>query len=412
MALTEIKTSGIADDAVTTDKLANAINTERTANTAKTSLEDNAVTLAKMAGGTDGQIITYDASGDPIAVGPGTDGQVLTSTGAGSPPAFETISTQDTLSNRNIIINGEMQINQRGNTTGITANSWGGPDRFEFRTSGDEQVTVNQSTESPDGFSYSYHVDITTADAGLVGNERIAFRYQAEGYDVQRLCKGTAAAKTSTLSFYVKTNKTGTYSVNLYDNTNSRHFSGTYTVSDTSWNRYSIAVPADTTGEYATNGTGALEITWCLAAATSYTSGSAMSAWAAYAQSVYFAGHNVNLADSTDNNFYITGIQYEVGSTMTDYEHTILGAELSRCQRYYFKMVGSPYGARGLANEGYFNMYWPTTMRVNPTLVYSMSNASNGTYLSGKTTGIDGYFSDDWSGATPTLDSLTASAEH
>ena len=93
MALTKLKTSGIADDAVTTDKLANAINTERTANTAKTSLENDSVTLAKMAGGTDGQIITYDASGDPVAVGPGTDGQVLTSTGAGSPPAFETLPT-------------------------------------------------------------------------------------------------------------------------------------------------------------------------------------------------------------------------------------------------------------------------------------------------------------------------------
>ena len=89
MALTKVQTNAIADDAVTTDKLANAINTERTANTAKVSLEDNAVTLAKMAGGTDGQIITYDANGDPIAVGPGTDGQVLTSTGSGSPPAFE-----------------------------------------------------------------------------------------------------------------------------------------------------------------------------------------------------------------------------------------------------------------------------------------------------------------------------------
>ena len=93
MALTQLKTGAIADDAVTTDKLANAINTERTANTAKVSLTDNSVTLAKMAGGTDGQIITYDASGDPVAVGPGTDGQVLTSTGAGSPPAFETLPT-------------------------------------------------------------------------------------------------------------------------------------------------------------------------------------------------------------------------------------------------------------------------------------------------------------------------------
>ena len=99
MALTQLKTGAIADDAVTTDKLANAINTERTANTAKVSLADNAVTLAKMAGGTDGQIITYDASGDPVAVGPGTDGQVLTSTGAGSPPAFEGTSTRTTSSN-------------------------------------------------------------------------------------------------------------------------------------------------------------------------------------------------------------------------------------------------------------------------------------------------------------------------
>ena len=134
MALTQLKTGAIADDAVTTDKLANAINTERTANTAKSTnathtgevtgsgaltitadavtgakiaddaidsehyadgsidtahIADNQITLAKMAGGTDGQIITYDASGDPVAVGPGTDGQVLTSTGAGSPPAFE-----------------------------------------------------------------------------------------------------------------------------------------------------------------------------------------------------------------------------------------------------------------------------------------------------------------------------------
>tara|TARA_R100001463_G_C3512564_1_gene220095 strand:- start:251 stop:1057 length:807 start_codon:yes stop_codon:yes gene_type:complete len=106
MAITQLKTGAIADDAVTTDKLANAINTERTANTAKSTnathtgdvtgsgsltIADNAVTLAKMAGGTDGQIITYDASGDPVAVGPGTDGQVLTSTGAGSPPAFEAL---------------------------------------------------------------------------------------------------------------------------------------------------------------------------------------------------------------------------------------------------------------------------------------------------------------------------------
>jgi len=146
MALTEIKTSGIADDAVTTDKLANAINTARDANTAKATnathsgdvtgsgsltIADNAVTLAKMAGGTDGQIITYDASGDPVAVGPGTDGQVLTSTGAGSPPAFEAIpaagaaltgSTDNTIctvTGANAI-QGEANLTFDGSTLGVT----------------------------------------------------------------------------------------------------------------------------------------------------------------------------------------------------------------------------------------------------------------------------------------------------
>ena len=107
----------------------------------------------------------------------------------------------------------------------------------------------------------------------------------------------------------------------------------------------------------------------------------------------------------------MTGVQLEVGDTATDFEHRSYGSELARCQRYLFKMVGQPYGARGLGNEGYFNMYWPTTMRANPTLTYSMSNASNGNWLSGTTTGILGHFSDDWSGATPQIDSLTASAE-
>ena len=125
MALTQLKTSGIADDAVTTDKLANAINTERTANTAKVSLTDNSVTLAKMAGGTDGQIITYDASGDPVAVGPGTDGQVLTSTGAGSPPAFESISIPaGTTINNN--------ADNRVITGSGTANTLEGESKFTF----------------------------------------------------------------------------------------------------------------------------------------------------------------------------------------------------------------------------------------------------------------------------------------
>ena len=120
MALTQVKALGIAADSIDETKLADdSIDSEHyndgSIDTAH--IADNQITLAKMAGGTDGQIITYDANGDPVAVGPGSDGQVLTSTGAGSPPAFETISTQDTLSNRNILYNGAMQISQRAAST-------------------------------------------------------------------------------------------------------------------------------------------------------------------------------------------------------------------------------------------------------------------------------------------------------
>jgi len=177
MALTQVKTNAIADDAVTTDKLANAINTERTANTAKVSLEDNAVTLAKMAGGTDGQIITYDASGDPVAVGPGTDGQVLTSTGAGSPPAFEDLPTSGptlTGSTNNTVctvtganaIAGEANLtfdgtklvvkdsDNSGNQLWIVGRANGNSSSLSFRNNADDAYVSRLETDSTSGLKF------------------------------------------------------------------------------------------------------------------------------------------------------------------------------------------------------------------------------------------------------------------
>tara|TARA_B100001250_G_scaffold308668_1_gene270559 strand:- start:132 stop:1466 length:1335 start_codon:yes stop_codon:yes gene_type:complete len=160
MALTEIKTSGIADDAVTTDKLANAINTARDANTAKVSLADNAVTLAKMAGGTDGQIITYDASGDPVAVGPGTDGQVLTSTGAGSPPAFETPAAGV------------------GGATGVDFND---NVKARFGTDNDLEISHNDTNGWIDNNKGALYIDTTTDIVARVNNNEDAIKAIANG---------------------------------------------------------------------------------------------------------------------------------------------------------------------------------------------------------------------------------------
>ena len=193
MALTQLKTGAIADDAVTTDKLANAINTARDANTAKVSLADNAVTLAKMAAGTDGQIITYDASGDPVAVGPGTDGQVLTSTGAGSPPAFEALPTSGptlTGSTNNTVVTvtgsnaiaGEATFTYNGSDTLKVAPAGASPAAFigaSDRTTADQQLA--EFSGHWDGTAVArmlFHVgaDTTNKDEG-----RITFQTAAPG---------------------------------------------------------------------------------------------------------------------------------------------------------------------------------------------------------------------------------------
>ena len=153
---------------------------------------------------------------------------------------------------RNIVINGAMQVAQRGTSdSGITASEYAdGPDRWKLGGSSFGTVTVSQSTDSPDGFSNSYKVDVTTANASLSAGSLLEIQTSFEGQDVQHFAKGSSAAKEYTLSFYVKTTKTGTYIAMLQDHDNTRLVSKTYTVSDTNWNRYIITYPADTTGAF------------------------------------------------------------------------------------------------------------------------------------------------------------------
>ena len=119
------------------------------------------------------------------------------------------------LSNRNIIVNGAMQISQRGTSFTTVANGTYTLDRFNYRKSNDGNVTVTQDSSGPDGFSNSLKVDVTTADSSLSASQLAILEYNVEAQDLQRLAFGTSGAKNFTLSFYVKSNKTGTYAVNI-----------------------------------------------------------------------------------------------------------------------------------------------------------------------------------------------------
>jgi len=440
MALTQVKTTGLADDAVTSAKIADdAVVTAAIADDAITSaliaddavvtaaiaddavtganiaddtvaeanMANDAISLTELKAGTDGQIITYDASGNPTAVGPGTDGQVLTSTGAGSPPAFEDVTAS---AGKNIIINGAQMVDQRNSGSSVTMSSSATfiTDRFKCWEDTDGGLTAQQTSEAPPGFKRSLKFTVTSADSSIGASQYAMLRYPVEGYDMEDQNWGTSDAGTLTLSFWVRASITGTFGGGFVNSSDNRSYPFTYAISSANtWEKKTVTVAGDQTGTWNAGTSACVNIHWSLGIGSN-SQGTA-GQW--QAGNKYTASGETALIANNGATWQITGIQFERGSSATDFEYKSYCDELARCQRYFFKMDGQPYGARGLANEGYFNFMWPTTMRADPTLVYAMNNASNGTYLSGQMTGITGYFSDDWSGGTPLLTSLTASAE-
>ena len=250
------------------------------------------------------------------------------------------IGSQTALSNRNLIINGAMQVAQRGtSTTGITSGTaYNTVDRFQFGVINAGTYTIAQSTTTPDGFSFSTKIDCTTADTSVAADHAVFFQQKIEGQNLQLLQKGTSSAKKHTLSFYVKSNKTGTFTVHIKDNDNSRSISKTYTIdSANTWERKTIVIDGDATGALDNDNAYSYQIRWFLAAGSNYTSGTMNSTWASQTTANIVSSSQVNLSDSTDNEWLITGIQLEVGEQATPFEHRLFDDELDRCKRYYQK---------------------------------------------------------------------------
>jgi len=237
---------------------------------------------------------------------------------------------------RNIVINGAMMVSQRGNQSATSSAGYFACDRFYTSNGSDAAVAVNQSTDSPDDFGFSYHLDCTTADTSIAAGQYFLIQYRIEGQDIQRFNKGTSSAKQFALSFYVKATKTGIYTVELEDTDNQRQISKTINVTDTNWNRYVLIFPADTSGAFNNDQNNSLSINWWLLAGSTYNGGTVnTSSWASITQANRASGSNVNAMDSTSNDFRLTGVQLEVGDQATSFEHRSFGEELSLCQRYY-----------------------------------------------------------------------------
>jgi len=278
------------------------------------------------------------------------------------------------LSNRNKVINGGMMIHQRGDASATGSAAYLSCDRFKTNNGSGAQVAVTKSTDTPDGFGASTKWDCTTADTSVAASDFFLIQHRLEGQNIQDFAKGTSSAKQFALSFYVKATKTGVYTVELEDVDNNRHCSKTITVSDTNWNRYKIIYPADTTGAFVNDNNFSLSINFWLMGGSNYTSGTLQSSSWGTGATTRCSSSNVNAMDSTSNDFYLTGVQLEVGGVVTDFEHRSFGDELSRCQRYFYKVTGDSGDRVGIGGccvnsiEFRMNVTFPTTMRALPTI--------------------------------------------
>ena len=243
--------------------------------------------------------------------------------------------------NRNLIINGAMNVSQRATsaTAAVAGGSYITLDRYKIYEDTDGAYTSEQSTTAPDGFPNSMKLQVTTADTSLSSAQYAAFGQFIEAQNLQQLAYGTNAAKDVTVSFYVRSNKTGTYCFTLDKNDSTQYLfikEFTIDVADT-WERKIITVSPDSqikaSGGAIANDNGAgLRAFIFLAAGSDYHGTN--NAW--NTNTNYYATSNqVNWMDSTSNDFYITGLQIEVGDTATDFEHRTFDDELRRCKRYF-----------------------------------------------------------------------------
>ena len=241
-----------------------------------------------------------------------------------------------------IIINGDMSVAQRATSaTGKTGDGYYTIDRYQFAISSLGTWTFTQSTTVPSGqgFSYSQKADCTTADASPSAGDRIFYRQSFEGNTVQALKKGTSNAEKFTVSFWVRSNKTGTYILELYDHDNSRHINKSYSISSAdTWEKKIIVIDADTTGAFTNDNNLSLHVAWWLGAGSTYTSGSLQTSWGSQTNANRAVGQ-VNLADSTSNEWYITGVQLEVGefdsTSIPSFPFESFDNNFQRCERYF-----------------------------------------------------------------------------
>jgi len=292
--------------------------------------------------------------------------------------AGETLTNQPS-GRKNLVTNGAMQVAQRSvSETGLgAAAGYFTLDRWKIDTANSAgRFTMTQTADGPSGFANCLKLDCTTADTSLAASEHLIISQRFEGQDLQQIKKGTSDAELITISFYVKASAAFTFGVELYDADNTRQITKLYTTT-TGWVRHELTFPADTTGAFTDDNLESLQLGFWLHAGSTFASGTLnTAAWASNTNANRAAGID-SFYSSTDNNFFLTGVQMEIGSQATPFEHRSFGEELALCQRYYQKWLSntaadSVHSGGCISDTAFIGDYFlRTTMRTEPTLVSS-----------------------------------------
>ena len=304
------------------------------------------------------------------------------------------IGSQTALSNKNLIINGAMNINQRGTQTGVYTNTYG-VDRFGLGGSGSQRLTYSQSTTVPSGqgFSNSLKLDVTTADTSVAASDYQLLSHRFEGQDLQHLKYGTSGAKSLTLQFWVRSSKTGIHIVEIQHADASYINPQPYTIaSANTWQKVEVTFDGYQTTAITDDNTLGFLINWWLMAGSNYSSGT-LTANTWHNTTANRAAGQVNVMDSTSNEFYLTGVQLEVGEQATSFEHRSIGDELARCQRYFTAWTNGSvyYGNAYGTTTGFVWLDCPVRMRTVPTVAVSstrVSGADTSSYNSQERIGV------------------------
>jgi len=283
---------------------------------------------------------------------------------------------------RNLIINGAMQVAQRG-TASVTGNADFPVDRYKIQYSMDGAISAQQDSSAPAGFVNSTKITVTTADSSLGTSQFALFRHFIEGTNISNLAWGSASAKPITLSFWVRSSLTGKFGGSLNKSANNRSYPFSYTISATdTWEQKTVTIDGETSGTWLTTTGVGIRINWSLGAGTDFLA--AAGSWVG-AEELGATGQT-NVLGTLNATWYITGVQLEVGTVATPFEHRSYGEELALCQRYYYRAIAdgtintfAPLGQGRYYGTNNAQLYFkfPVTMRIPSTAIESSNIVVN-----------------------------------